>query len=50
MDEEIRNGLYDVYEESDGKLWFVDSGMAYSEVDISAKEVAQIENGEIINL
>ena len=28
MDEEIRNGLYDVYLESNGNLWFVDSGMA----------------------
>lgn len=36
MDEEIRNGLYDVYLESNGNLWFVDSGMAY--------------DGEIINL
>ena len=50
MDEEIRNGLYDVYEESDGNLWFMDSGMEYSGDDKSAKEVAQVEDGEIINL
>ncbi|MGX7099581.1 hypothetical protein ACWOBH_06160 [Globicatella sanguinis] len=50
MDEEIRNRLYDVYEESDGTLWFVESGMAYSGDDKSAKEVAQVENGEVINL
>ena len=50
MDEEIRNGLYDVYEESDGNLWFMDSGMAYDGDDKDAKEVAQVEDGEIINL
>lgn len=50
MDEEIRNGLYDVYEESDGKLWFMESGMEYSGDDKETKEVAQVENGEIINL
>ena len=50
MDEAIRNGLYDVYEESDGNLWFMDSGMEYSGDDKSAKEVAQVEDGEIINL
>ena len=50
IDEEIRNGLYDVYEESDGNLWFVDSGMAYDGDDKSAKEEAQVEDGEIINL
>ena len=50
MDEEIRNGLYDVYLESNGNLWFVDSGMAYDGDDKSAKEVAQVEDGEIINL
>lgn len=50
MDEEIRNGLYDVYEESDGNLWFMDSGMEYSGDDKEAKEVAQVEDGEIINL
>ena len=50
MDEEIRGGLWDVYEESDGNLWFVDSGMAYDGDDKDAKEVAQVEDGEIINL
>ena len=50
MDEEIRNGLYDVYEESDGNLWFMDSGMEYSGDDKEAKEVAQVEDGEIINI
>lgn len=50
MDEEIRDGLWDVYEESDGNLWFVDSGMAYDGDDKEAKEVAQVEDGEIINL
>ena len=50
MDEEIRNGLYDVYLESNGNLWFTDSGMAYDGDDKSAKEVAQVEDGEIINL
>lgn len=50
MDEEIRYCLYDVYLESNGNLWFVDSGMAYNGDDKSAKEVAQVEDGEIINL
>lgn len=50
MDEEVRNCLYDVYEESNGTLWFVESGMAYNGDDKSAKEVAQVEDGEIINL
>lgn len=50
MDEEIRGSLYDVYEESNGNLWFVDSGMAYDGDDKDAKEVAQVEDGEIINL
>ena len=50
MDEEIRGGLWDVYEESEGNLWFTDSGMAYDGDDKSAKEVAQVEDGEIINL
>lgn len=50
MDEEIRGSLYDVYEESNGNLWFVDSGMAYDGDDKRAKEVAQVEDGEIINL
>ena len=50
MDEEIRNELYDVYLESNGNLWFMDSGMEYSGDDKSAKEVAQVEDGEIINL
>lgn len=50
MDEEIRGGLWDVYEETDGNLWFVDSGMAYDGDDKDAKEVAQVEDGEIINI
>ncbi|MGX7098377.1 hypothetical protein ACWOBH_00030 [Globicatella sanguinis] len=50
MDEEIRGGLYDVYLESNGNLWFVDSGMAYDGDDKSAKEIGQVEDGEIINL
>lgn len=50
MDEEIRGSLYDVYEESNGNLWFVDSGMAYDGDDKEAKEVAQVEDGEIINI
>lgn len=50
MDEEIRNGLYDVYLESNGNLWFVDSGMAYNGDDKEAKEIGQVEDGEIINL
>ena len=50
MDEEIRGGLWDVYEESEGNLWFTDSGMEYDGDDKSAKEVAQVEDGEIINL
>ena len=49
-DEEIRGGLYDVYLESNGNLWFVDSGMAYDGDDKSAKEIGQVEDGEIINL
>ena len=50
MDEEIRGGLWDVYEESEGNLWFVDSGMEYDGDDKEAKEVAQVEDGEIINI
>lgn len=50
MDEELRDCLWDVYEESDGNLWFVDSGMAYDGDDRNAKEVAQVEDGEIINI
>lgn len=50
VDADIRGGLYDVYLESNGDLWLVDSGMAYNGDDRGAKEIAQVEGGEIINL
>ncbi len=49
LDEEIRYGLYDAWEQSDGSIWLVESGMAYDGDDKESKEVAQVENGKVIN-
>ena len=49
LDEEIANDLYDAYIQTNGLIWLEDSGMAYQGDDDNAKEVAQVENGEVIN-
>ena len=49
LDEEIANDLYDAYIQTNGLIWLEDSGMEYQGDDDNAKEVAQVENGEVIN-
>lgn len=49
LDEEIRGELWDAWEQSDGSIWLVESGMAYNGGDKEAKEVAQVEDGKVIN-
>lgn len=49
LDEEIKNTLYDAYIQKDGFIWLEPSGMAYLGDDKKAMEVAQVENGEVIN-
>lgn len=49
LDEEIRGGLWDAWEQSDGSIWLVDSGMAYDGDDKEAKQIAQVEDGKVIN-
>ncbi len=47
--EEVKNEKYDAYIQSNGLIWLEDSGMDYGGDDWNAKEVAQVENGKIIN-
>ena len=49
LDEEIANNLYDAYIQTNGSIWLEASGVDYQGDDVNAQEVAQVENGEIIN-
>ena len=49
LDKEIADNLYDAYIQTNGLIWLEDSGMAYQGDDSNAQEVAQVEDGEIIN-
>lgn len=50
MDDEIKDGLYDIWlEPTTNTIRFEESGLDYQGDDKEAYEVAQIENQEIIN-
>ena len=50
MDDEIKDGLYDIWlEPTTNTIRLDESGLAYQGDDKEAYEVAQIENQEIIN-